>query len=372
MSEICKAFRKQNKKIGFTSGVFDLIHAGHIDYLEKAKSICDILIVGINSDASVRKFKGDNRPIIPEGERVKIVAGFESVDYVFFFDERRNKQNIEQIKPDYYIKAGDYSRAELTSAEVVEKVGGKVKLIEKNFESSTTDIIEKILACPPAVSPASGIPLPGRQVGAVRDTSASGEVVEEAGAVHFRRPLKVSSAVFLDRDGTINDDVGYLNEPEKFEFLQNVIRGVKKMQDMGYRIVIITTQAGIGLGYFTKEDFYRVNRKMLEGFSKADITISKIYFCPHSKSEACECRKPGIALIERGCRDLNLNISGSYFIGDRTSDIEAGKRAGAKTILVKTGFAGKDGEFDAKPDYIANDLLDAADYIQRSDIEKAA
>ena len=329
MSELCETLKKQGKTIGFTSGVFDLVHAGHVDYLEKAKNICNILIVGINSDASVRRFKEDMRPVIPEDERAVVVAGLASVDYVFIFNERRNRKNIELIKPDYYIKAGDYSKAELTSAEVVERFGGKVKLVEKKFMSSTTGIIEKI-----------------------------------SSAFHFPgSPPKVAPAVFLDRDGTINEEVEYLHEPEKFRFLPNVVEGVKKMQDRGYKIVVITTQAGIGLGYFSKEDFFRVNREMLRGFSEGGVTVSKIYFCPHSKSESCKCRKPGIALIERACCDLNLDISRSFIIGDKTSDIEAGKRAGAGTILVRTGFSGKDGEFDVQPDYAAEDLIDAAGYI---------
>ncbi len=359
LGKLCDGFREQGKKIGFTSGVFDLIHAGHVDYLEKAKSICDILIVGINSDASAKKFKGSDRPFTPENERARIIAGLETVDYVFIFGERRNKKNIELIKPHYYIKAKDYSEEELTSGEVVEKLGGEVKLIERTFLTSTSTMVEKIRGVSdiPAKTPGQDTPSP----------PFSGEVVEEEGAVHFPlRPSEVSPAVFVDRDGTINEDVEYVHEPEKFKFLPNAIRGMKKMQDMGYRIAIVTAQAGIGLGYFAKEDFYKVNRKMLEGFSKAGVTISKIYFCPHSKSEACSCRKPGIALIERAGLDLNLDIKKSFLIGDKTSDIEAGKRAGSKTILVRTGFGGNDGEFDVEPDYVANDLLDAADYISKN------
>ena len=337
LAHICEVLRKQNKKIGFTSGVFDLIHAGHVDYLEKAKGMCDVLIVGVNSDVSVKEFKGKSRPFTPQDERARIVAGFDAVDYVFIFDERRNKKNIELLKPDYYIKAGDYSKGELTSGEVIEKLGGEVKLVEKTGSLSTSDIIERIL---------------------------KKKVVEEGYAVHFSRtPAKVSLAVFLDRDGTINEDVGYLHEPEKLKFLPNVFEGVKKMRDMGYKIVVITNQSGIGLGYFTNEDFYSVNTKMLKGFSAAGIILSKIYFCPHSKDEDCECRKPGTALIERARSDLNLDITRSYIIGDSTLDIEAGKRAGAKTILVRTGFGGSDGNFDVEPDYTADDLLDAANYI---------
>ena len=348
LSEICGKLKRENRKIGFTSGVFDLLHAGHVDYLGKAKDLCDVLIVGVNSDVSVRRFKGKNRPVIQEGERAGVIAGLEAVDYVFIFGERRNRKNIESLKPDYYIKAGNYSKEELTSAKVIEKFGGEVKLIEPVYKVSSSGIIEKI-----------------NRIGNLPGYSGR-ETVEKDKTVYFRDTLPdVSAAVFLDRDGTINEDVEYLHEVENFKLLSNVIEGIKKMQRMRYKIVIITNQPGIGLGYFKKEDFYRVNKRMLREFSSAGINVSKIYFCPHSKSENCECRKPGTALIVRACSDLNLDVSMSYFIGDKTSDIEAGKRAGAKTILVKTGFGGDDKRFDAKPDYTAKDLLDAAGYIEK-------
>ena len=98
----CKEWKNEGLKIGFTSGSFDLIHAGHVEYLETAKNYCDILIVGLNSDNSVNRYKGKNRPIIPQQERTTILAGLESVDYVFIFEERRNHTNIEKLQPNFW------------------------------------------------------------------------------------------------------------------------------------------------------------------------------------------------------------------------------------------------------------------------------
>ncbi|MCK4326707.1 HAD-IIIA family hydrolase [bacterium] len=346
LARICRGLKKQHKKIGFTSGVFDLLHAGHVDYFQQAKKFCDILIVGLNSDESVKKFKGPARPVIPEKERARVIAALAAVDYIFIFNERRNKRNIEIIKPHYYIKAGDYSPEQLTSKEVVESVGGEVKMIPVTIKTSATEIINKI---------ASGFGI-------------QADRAEKEKAVCFPSPpKKTAPAIFLDRDGTINREIEYLHEPEKFELLPNVVGGLKKMQAMGYRMVIVTAQAGIGLGYFSSEDFYRVNRKMLKQFSDSGVMIDKIYFCPHSKTENCSCRKPNIALLTRAKEELNLDLSKSWTIGDKTTDIESGRRAGTGTILVKTGYAGKDKEFKAKPDYIARDLLDAANYILKTE-----
>ena len=337
---ICQYLKGQGKTIGFTSGAFDLLHAGHADYLEKAKAICDVLIVGVNTDESVRSYKGEDRPIIPENHRTQLVAALESVDYVFLFNERRNAANIEAIKPDYYIKAGDYNASQLTSKEIVEQYGGGVRLIPVEEVISSSSIIEKIR----------------------ENLSLQKElVVEKEGTVHFKRKsIKASPAVFVDRDGTINEDVLYLHDPKEFKLLPNAAEGLKQFQDMGYRIIIMTNQPGIGIGYFRESAFYAVNREMLKVLSKHSILIDKIYFCPHSKSEQCDCRKPGQALVKLAIDELSLDLSNSYFIGDKTSDLETGRRAGMKTIALATGFGCKDGEFSDKSDVSALDLLDAA------------
>jgi len=123
-------------------------------------------------------------------------------------------------------------------------------------------------------------------------------------------------------------------------------------------LVVITNQPGIGLGYYTKEDFFKVNKEMLKQLSSHNILIDKIYFCPHSKSEKCSCRKPSIGLIERSREELNLDLKKSFVIGDKSSDILAGKKAGMKTILI-----GDDRE--AKPDFIARNLVEAATWIRK-------
>jgi len=336
--DILQKKREAGKKIGVTNGTFDILHAGHVLYLEAAKKICDILVVSINTDESVKKYKDVNRPINPQEDRATIIASLQGVDYVTFHNEEKMQTTLELLRPDFYIKGGDYTESLLTSSDVLKGWGGKVKILPFIEGKSTTTIIKKIKQLSDSSIPVS-----------IENVSSS-----------------FVSAVILDRDGVINEEVEYLHMPEKFQFIKNALVGIKEMQRMGFKIVIATTQAGIGLGYFTKEDFFKVNKVMLKGFSDFGITISKIYFCPHSKSENCACRKPNIELIERAKKDLNINLQNSWVIGDKTADILAGKKAGCKTILVLTGHAGKDKEFPTEPDFKARDLQEASEIIRKN------
>lgn len=141
-------WREIGSIVGFTSGVFDLLHSSHVDLLEKARAECYHLIVGLNSDASVRGNKGPGRPIMDETSRARIIAALECVDAVFLFDEPNNNVNIEMIKPDLYIKGGDYGTKPMTSAALVQAYGGKVVVIPTIPEPTTSSIIARIKALP--------------------------------------------------------------------------------------------------------------------------------------------------------------------------------------------------------------------------------
>lgn len=136
--------RRERKKVVFTNGCFDILHVGHTRYLREAKKQGDILILGLNSDESVRALKGEKRPLVPEKERADIVASLESVDYVTIFDELTPLELIEYLKPDILVKGGDWKEDEVVGRESVGKWGGKVIIIPEIKGSSTTNIIEKI------------------------------------------------------------------------------------------------------------------------------------------------------------------------------------------------------------------------------------
>jgi D-beta-D-heptose 7-phosphate kinase/D-beta-D-heptose 1-phosphate adenosyltransferase len=128
----------------FTNGCFDLLHIGHITYLNEARGLGDALVVGLNTDRSVRALKGTGRPIIPEQERSHLLAALECVDYVILFDQDTPRELIAALKPDILVKGADYCREEVVGHEIVEEYGGQVALIDLVENVSTTDIINRI------------------------------------------------------------------------------------------------------------------------------------------------------------------------------------------------------------------------------------
>ena len=146
LKSICKHFREKGKKIVFTNGCFDLIHAGHIDYLSKAKEMGDVLIVGLNSDDSVKRIKGKNRPILSENERTFILSNLKPVDYVILFDEDTPLKLIMELMPDILVKGADWVIDDIVGGDVVVANGGEVKTIKFMNDQSTSKIIQKIIA----------------------------------------------------------------------------------------------------------------------------------------------------------------------------------------------------------------------------------
>lgn len=144
LKEIVKELKKEGKKIVFTNGCFDLIHKGHVYLLKEAKKLGDVLIVGLNSDSSIKKIKGKGRPILKEEERSFIIDNIKGVDYVVIFNEKTPFKLIKEIKPDILVKGGDYKEDEIVGGEFVKKRKGKVVIIPYLSGFSTTEIIRRI------------------------------------------------------------------------------------------------------------------------------------------------------------------------------------------------------------------------------------
>lgn len=145
LRKIVEALKLEGKQIVFTNGCFDLLHVGHIRYLEKAKGLGDILIVGVNSDRSVRMIKGPERPILPEEERAEVLSGLGCIDYIILFDEPTPLELIAQLQPHVLVKGGDWTKETTVGKEIVESSGGKVVILPFVEGHSTSNLIKTIL-----------------------------------------------------------------------------------------------------------------------------------------------------------------------------------------------------------------------------------
>ena len=141
---IVEKVRSSGRKVGFTNGCFDILHLGHISYLEEAKKACDVLVVGLNSDSSVKAIKGMNRPVNPQDARLEVLAACESVDYLTVFDESTPAELIKKLTPDIIFKGGDWEEDKIVGADHVKAAGGEVKVIPYVKGYSTTELIERL------------------------------------------------------------------------------------------------------------------------------------------------------------------------------------------------------------------------------------
>lgn len=143
--DFLKELKAQNKKIVFTNGVFDIIHRGHVEYLTEAKKCGDVLIVGLNSDSSVKMIKGDKRPIVSEDNRAYVLANLKPVDFVIIFNEDTPYNTIKKILPNYLVKGADWAEDKIVGSDIVKQSGGEIKRIKFVENNSSTNIIEKII-----------------------------------------------------------------------------------------------------------------------------------------------------------------------------------------------------------------------------------
>lgn len=145
LTERLKTLRSRGKKVVFTNGCFDIIHAGHVRYLKKARSLGDILVVGLNSDTSIKGLKGESRPIVPQRERAEVLSALEAVDFIVLFSQPTPVRLIDAISPDVLAKGADWAASNIAGADIVRKRGGRVARISLVKGRSTTNIIKRIL-----------------------------------------------------------------------------------------------------------------------------------------------------------------------------------------------------------------------------------
>jgi len=185
-------------------------------------------------------------------------------------------------------------------------------------------------------------------------------------------------AVFLDRDGVINEEVNLLSDARQLRLIQNAEKAIKLLNNLGFYVIVATNQPQVARGLLKEKEAEKINETLRKMLAKKGAKIDAIYFCPHHPEKhhldikpecmkyriECDCRKPNIGMLKKAEKKFGLNLKSCYIIGDKTMDMQTGKNAGCRTILVKTGYAGKDKKYDVKPNFIAKDLFDAAKQIK--------
>jgi len=182
--------------------------------------------------------------------------------------------------------------------------------------------------------------------------------------------LELRRAVFLDRDGTINEEVGYLSKLEQLKLLPRSAAAIRMLNQRGIPVIVVTNQSGVARGYFG-EDFVQALHDCLQmQLNSVDAHIDAFYYCPHHPAEGldpyrrvCACRKPEAGMLLQASRELRIDLSRSYMVGDVMKDVRAGKKAGTKSILVLTGYGANEQIQEDSPDYLAIDLLAAVEWI---------
>jgi D-glycero-D-manno-heptose 1,7-bisphosphate phosphatase len=195
------------------------------------------------------------------------------------------------------------------------------------------------------------------------------EVLERAceRALARQRSRAARPAVFLDRDGTLVREVGYLSDPDDLELLPGVPQALRDLQAAGLALVVISNQSGVGRGLFPLTRVHQAMARLRTRLRGEGIELDGIYFCPHRPEAGCACRKPGGLLLERAAEDLGLSLRASAMVGDKRLDVETGHRVGARGLLVRTGYGRdeerKEGTALEAPDAVCDDLGAAAQWI---------
>ena len=190
----------------------------------------------------------------------------------------------------------------------------------------------------------------------------------------YTAPVRTRPAVFIDRDGTLTEEVGYVNHPSRLRLLPRSAEAIRRLNRAGLAAVVVTNQAGIARGYFTERVLEAVNADLIAQLTRAGARLDGLYVCPHHPTEGappyralCDCRKPKPGLLLRAAAELQLDLTRSVMVGDKGSDLAVAPKVGARGVLVLTGYGlgeweDRRDQLDVAPDHVAQDLLDAVDW----------
>lgn len=175
-------------------------------------------------------------------------------------------------------------------------------------------------------------------------------------------------AVFLDRDGTIAEEMGYMNHPSRFHIFPFAAAAIQRLNHAGYPVIVVTNQSGVARGFFPEELVQRINEQMVRELAAAGARVDAVYYCPHNLASNCDCRKPKTGMLERAAREHNLELAGSWVVSDRYADVQMAHAVGGRGILVLTGYGRGEYEWNRtawprQPDAVVETLADAVKVI---------
>lgn len=309
--------KQSGVRVGLAFAAFECITPGRLRYLQEARAECDVLFVGVQTIFNDGRLKDGTYSTLSCAD---LIAGLSCVDVVFI-DSTGAADALKAICPD--ILFVDSAIPEQTFNNF-DQTGGKIVRISQISEDECTSCLTE---------------LPRHKIEGVRP------------------------AIFVDRDGTMIDNVDCLKELSDIKFLKGALEGLRRLWTAGFDLFMVTNQPGLSIGMISHSDLVRVSRFILEQCDRQGAPITKIYYCPHTSRDNCDCRKPKSALIELAVREFSIDKGSSYIIGDMTCDIMLGNMLGIRAIMVNTGHAGADGRFNCRADFTAADLTEAAEWI---------
>ncbi len=305
------------ESVGVISGSFDGLHDGHKLALDYCSTRVENLIVLTNTDESIRLYKGNERPLIKLNERTKALKTYNNKLIIVSFNELIPNNMLEIIKPNIYFLSKEWIQNPIEKI-VLEKYNTKIQEHPQLANTSTTIQNPKI--------------------------------------------DKSKGAIFFDRDGTINEDVGYLDNVNDIHIPKENLETISTLSELDFFNIIVSNQSGVGLGYFNTKIVKKINDKITRTITENNGRIDKIYFDTSTNENPSENRKPNIGMILEARKDFNISLRKSWVIGDKYSDIELGKKCNMRTIYIKN--KNYDYKSNVEPDFTINKLPESLKIIK--------
>ena len=308
----------KNYKIGAISGGYDIFHDGHKSSIEFASKQVDKLFVLVNSDESIKVYKGKQRPFNNYSKRVDLLNREYPSNIYIKLDELTPNSLLETIRPNVYFIAQEWSKSPV-----------ELKVLDK-------------INCNIITHP---------QIEGISTTSLS---IEQATS---------KSAIFFDRDGTINEDYGYINKVSLLKIPKSNLEAMYKFAQLPYSLFIVTNQSGVSKKLISKKEFYEVNNEFIRKIEDFGGRIDKVYYDFSSSLKPSKCRKPNIGMVLKAVKEYDISLVNSWVIGDKDSDIELGKNCNMRTIYIKNSRYKYDSVL--KPDFMVSSLLESFEVISQ-------